>query len=286
MSLDCKLETKEFYTIIFSIHDDLRYASSKCYISISFNFSNLFHEYIRDESMTLSLIYERITQRIESTIREEIENLNLREDISYLRECIEEIKSYSRTVIAHLWNKSTKNQSCTFMTGEPLTLSFYSEEFSDKYVYKYDTNTKRYDFNLMLEKYPTFWNWNRSSYENSSYDKKYFVNTDYVFFIAEISKADDEYWEFAITLTKIDYENERYFLGGRFKFIVKEGDHLDFIYYKNYEKEEFKVTALITKISRNKIELRFLQELVNPFIQKTPDSEWTRDGGWREKIKN
>lgn len=262
----CKLETRGFYTIVFSIHGSYC-CNDRPYISISFNLYDFFYEYyVQYESILL--IYEKVENRIESTIEKEIQDLNLREDINDLKDCIEEIKSYSKTVIKSLWDNAKNMQTYTFMTGEPLTISLYEKEDSST------NQVKRYDFNLMLEKYPTFWN------EYCRYEK-HFINTGYVFFIAEISKANDECWEFAITLSTIDYYNKRYYLAGRFKFIVKKGDTLNFVYYiDEVNKAEFKVTALITNVSRNKIEL-CLQRINNPFIQNISNQVWTQYDGWQ-----
>ena len=65
----------------------------------------------------------------------------------------------------------------------------------------------------MLERYPTFWN---EEYGYSS--NKSISNTNYQFYITEISKEDNELWKIEIISTKI-IEEGRYYCCGRFNFL-------------------------------------------------------------------
>lgn len=141
-------------------------------------------------------------------------------------------------------------QIVQFKTGESLTIK--EDDFS---------------INLMLPDYPVFW----SKKDPFNPLKKITANTDYQFFITEISKQENNYWKLEIILTRAN--DERYFLGGRFKFFIRENDSLVFKYFEN---EIYYVKATVTKLNYNEIELAFDKEISKPTeLQETEQrSRW------------
>lgn len=136
-----------------------------------------------------------------------------------------------------------------FRTGESLSFTFERPSRGD------------FQINLMLPDYPTFWN------RSYSFDKEIKSNCNYAYFITEVSKYSDEAYKVEIINTTVaDYDN-RYYLAGRFKFYLKIGDTLNFLYYDDAEK--YQVKATVVNLANNTIDLSFDKciEIPTPFLE-------------------
>lgn len=136
-----------------------------------------------------------------------------------------------------------------FRTGESLSFTFERPSRGD------------FQINLMLPDYPTFWN------RSYSFDKEIKSNCNYAYFITEVSKYSDEVYKVEIINTSVaDYDN-RYYLAGRFKFYLKIGDTLNFLYYDDNEK--YQVKATVVNLANNTIDFSFDKciEIPTPFLE-------------------
>lgn len=235
MDIRFEINEKENYEYVFFFREDSYYSENH-----------------KSEILTINVkeIAEKLNKKIVYTDLEDAYIKILSSKIDKIKEKFENCRIYNfenefnnfirKTVGTFIFFYQLKNnkQIVQFKTGESLTI-----------------NENDYSINLMFLNYPVFWN-NRDYYNRN---RKFKTNTDYQFFITEISKQENDYWKLEIILTKAN--DERYFLGGRFKFFIKENDSL---YFKYYENEMYCIKATVTKLKYNEIELSFDKGISKP----------------------
>lgn len=234
MDIRFEINEKENYEYDFSFREDSYYSENQ-----------------KSENLTINVkeIAEKLNKKIVYTDLEDAYIKILSSKIDKIKEKFENCRIYNfenefnnfirKTVVTFIFFYQLKNnkQIVQFKTGESLTIK--EDDFS---------------INLMFLNYPVFWN-KQEGYNHY----KIKTNTDYQFFITEISKQENDYWKLEIILTKAN--DERYFFGGRFKFFIKENDSL---YFKYYENEMYCIKATVTKLKYNEIELSFDKGISKP----------------------
>jgi len=207
---------------------------------------------------------EYFSKQLEIDVKEIARKLKCSKDLNIMEEYREVINQKIKENILNnneikIYNYGDIINTHISKTIDILTF-FIKQKFKLKTVFKTGEALSIQDgdfcINLMLEKYPTFWN---EKYDYSS--NKSISNTDYRFYITEISREDNELWKIEIISTKIG--ERRYYLAGRFKFFVKNEDILRFKYYEN-ENNLYCVNAKITKLDYNEIELTFDKGISKP----------------------
>ena len=162
----------------------------------------------------------------------------------------ENLSSQICTLIEQYVNEHLEIQEMqeVFKTGESLSFIFARPEKKD------------FKVNLMLPEYPTFWN---RSYSLNG--RPVISNCDYSLYITEISEASSGIYKVELINTEIVEDNNRYYLAGRFKFYLKKGDTLDFLYYdEKDDKGKYRVQAKVEDLSYNKMELSFDKVITIP----------------------
>lgn len=235
MDIRIEINEKENYEYVFFFREDFYYSENQ-----------------KSENLTINVkeIAEKLNKKIVYTDLEDAYIEILSSKIDKIKEKFENCRIYNfenefyifirKTVGTFIFFYQLKNnkQIVQFKTGESLTIK--EGDFS---------------INLMFLNYPVFWNKQDGYNHYCSIE----TNTVYQFFITEISKQENDYWKLEIILTKTN--DERYFLGGRFKFFIKENDSL---YYKYYENEMYCIKATVTKLKYNEIELSFDKGISRP----------------------
>lgn len=232
MGIRLEINEQENYEYDFSFRDDS--LENKKLENLTINVKEIAEKLNKKIVYTdLEDAYIKILSSKIYKIKEKFENCR-NDDFEYIFNNF--IRKTVGTFIFFYQLKNNK-QIVQFKTGESLTIK--EGDFS---------------INLMFLNYPVFWN-NQDVYNHY----KIKTNTDYQFFITEISKQENDYWKLEIILTKAN--DERYFFGGRFKFFIKENDSL---YFKYYENEMYCIKATVTKLKYNEIELSFDKGISKP----------------------
>ena len=174
------------------------------------------------------------------------------------REAYEQIQERASVALAHFAH-STKPFAATFHTGEMLSVRLNT----GVKMFSYGSRTvyKQCELHLMPESYPVFWNM------PVSYAKEFtFYNTDYALYITEVSPlpTDANLWKLELIMTRVENDIQRYFLGGRFKFMVRVGDELRFRYYK--DSRFYVTTAKVQQIGNNAVTFAFQDGLYAPVV--------------------
>lgn len=105
----------------------------------------------------------------------------------------------------------------------------------------------------MLPGYPSLWNSTQNDEINS--------NCTSAYYITEISEISKELYNFEIINTKVDIKDKDYNILGRFKFVLKKGDLLNFQYYEDSKNS---VNAIVRTIDNNVIDLQFDKAICVP----------------------
>lgn len=243
MDIRFGINEKENYEYDFSFREDSYYSENQKTEILTINVKEI------AEKLNKKIIYTDLENAYIKILSSKIDNIKEKFENCRIYNFENEFDNFIRkTVGTFIFFYQLKNnkQIVRFKTGESLTI-----------------NENDFSINLMFLNYPVFWN--KRDYYNQNGKIK--TNTDYQFFVTEISKQENDYWKLEIILTKAN--DERYFLGGRFKFFIKENDSL---YFKYYENEMYCIKATVTKLNYNEIELSFDKGISKPLeLYKTEE---------------
>lgn len=235
MDIRFEINEKENYEYVFFFREDSYYSENQKSEILTINVKEI------AEKLNKKIVYADLEDAYIQILSSKIDKIKEKFENCRIYNFENEFNNFIRkTVGTFIFFYQLKNnkQIVQFKTGESLTI-----------------NENDYSINLMFLNYPVFWN-NRDYYNRN---RKFKTNTDYQFFITEISKQENDYWKLEIILTKAN--DERYFLGGRFKFFIKENDSL---YFKYYENEMYCIKATVTKLKYNEMELSFDKGISKP----------------------